>query len=83
MLGWTFTIVFSVILGLVVGLGENWVRGEAIPSWRILGLAVGASLVGSVASKMMTGRVILWLPIICLFVVLLLDRTNDRIGRHL
>ncbi len=83
MLGWTVTVVFGVIFGAVVGLAENWARGEAIPAWRILILAIVASLVGCVASKLMVGRLIMWVPIICLVVVLLIDRANDRIGRHL
>ena len=82
-MGWVWTVVFSVIFGVIAGLGENYYRDEPIPSLHIIAVGVVASLVGGVLSKAVAGRLILWVPLALRVLVLIIDRRATDAARGL
>ncbi len=80
---WLAVGIACLIMGLVLSLFENWARGEAIPHWRILGLGVGASLIGGLVTLGLTGRFIVYVPIVLTILALMVDRLNDRMRQGL
>ena len=73
-MGWVWTVVFSVLFGLVAGLVENYWRDEPIPSVHIITVAVAASVIGGLTSKAAAGKLILWVPLALMVLVLYIDR---------
>ena len=73
-MGWIWTVVFSVIFGVVAGLVENYYRHEPIPSLHIILVGVVASVAGGLVSKAVVGYLILWVPLALTVLALMIDR---------
>jgi uncharacterized membrane protein YeaQ/YmgE (transglycosylase-associated protein family) len=82
-MGWVWTVVFSVIFGVIAGLVETYYRDEPIPLLHIISVGVVASLVGGVLSKAVAGRLILWVPLALTVLVLIIDRRATDAARGL
>jgi len=80
---WIWLGTICLVMGVLLGLIENWARGEAIPHWRILGIAVSVSVISRLLTFMWSRRPIFHIPAVLTIAALMLDRLSDRMKQGL